>query len=299
MRILFCGNGWLPIVDSIAERRPSDSVDIWDRNVPLREAVADVAVILPSNGTIDAGVIAAAKPLILIQQPASGYDCVDVDAARARGVPVCNAPRANPISVAETATYLMLALARNAREAERAFAEQRIGVPLGREITGKTLGLIGYGASAKAFARIASGFVMTVEYVTSRSSAADLDDLLADSDVVSLHCPLNSGTRGMVNEGFIAKMKPGALLINCARGPIIARPALEAALESGHLGGAGLDTYWEEPWDSREPLFKRSNVITLPHVAGSSFESFERITDIVCENIRRVEVGVSPLHRVD
>jgi len=298
VRVLFCGNGWFPLIDAINERRPNDEVTVWDRGTRLVDAVGATEVILPSNGTIDSDVIGAANSLRLIQQPASGYDGVDLEAALARKIPVCNAPGANTASVAETATYLMLALARRAKSAARAFEARTIGVPLGRELRGRTVGLIGFGSSGQAFGKIADGLGMTVLHVTSRSTATDLNELLAASDVVSLHCPLNPATREMVDESFIARMKRGAFLINCARGPVIARPALEAALADGHLAGAGLDTYWEEPWNPSDPLFQRPDVVTLPHVAGSSEESFARIADIVSENIRLVEAGLSPLHRV-
>lgn len=298
VRLLFCGSGWLPLIDVIGARLDEGDISVWDRSVPLVRAVAGVHVILPSNARIDAELIAAASELMLIQQPAAGYDGVDIAAARARDIPVCNAPGANHDSVAETATYLMLALARRAPEAARAFAAAELGVPRGHELRGKSLGLIGYGRSARAFARIAAAIGMTVESVDSKSTAAELRAMVARADVISIHCPLNADTHGLVSADLIGCMKPGAFIINCARGPIIERQALTSALESGALGGAGLDTFWREPWDPGDPLFAREDVVTLPHVAGSSFESFDRIAGIVCENIRRVSRGEAPLHRV-
>ncbi len=299
MRAIFCGTGWFPIVDAIVERLPAGfSVDKWNGDVPLTEAVRGSQVILASNGRIDAPVIAAAPELMLIQQPAAGVDGIDLEAARARGVPVCNAPGANHVSMAETALFLMMALARRYPLARKGFAAGQLGVPLGREMRGKTLGIIGFGRSGQVLAEIAGGLGMRVVSVASQSSRRDWHTLLGESDVISLHCPLNSKTEGMLDADAFAAMKAGVLIINCARGPIIDRRALEDALESGRAGGVGLDTFWHEPWDPNDPLFQRDDVIVLPHVGGSSEQSFVRIADIVAGNIIRVGRGEEPIHRV-
>lgn len=298
MRALYCGTGWFPIIDAIAARVPGLSVEIWDRSAPLAESVAGVSVIMPSNSAVDAAAIAAAADLVLIQQPASGYDGVDLEAARARGVPVCNAPGGNHVAVAEAATYLMLALARRAKSAARAFARAEIGAPLGIELRGKTLGIVGLGRSGRVLAEIAAGLGMPVRHTSSRSSRDELEQLVIQSDVISIHCPLVPETHGLFGDRLLSLMKPGALLINCARGPIIDRGALERALERGGLGGVGLDTFWQEPWDPDDQLFLRDDVIALPHVAGSTDESFARIADIVAGNINRVMSGQEPLYRV-
>lgn len=266
--------------------------------MPLTEAVRGSQVILASNGRIDAPVIAAAPELMLIQQPAAGVDGIDLEAARARGVPVCNAPGANHVSMAETALFLMMALARRYPLARKGFAAGQLGVPLGREMRGKTLGIIGFGRSGQVLAEIAGGLGMRVVSVASQSSRKDWHTLLGESDVISLHCPLNSKTEGMLDADAFAAMKAGVLIINCARGPIIDRRALEDALESGRAGGVGLDTFWHEPWDPNDPLFQRDDVIVLPHVGGSSEQSFVRIADIVAGNIIRVGRGEEPIHRV-
>ena len=254
-------------------------------------------VILPSNAPIDADAIAAPEDLRLIQQPAAGIENVDLAAAARRCVPVCNAPGANHVSVAEAATYLMLALARRVPAAARAFRERRVGVPLGIELFGKTLGIIGLGRAGTALAAIGRGLGMRILSVTSASEPAQLAALLAESDVISIHCPLTPQTRGLIGARALSRVKPGALLINCARGPIIDRAALISALDSGRVGGAGLDTYWEEPWDPDEPLYARDDVVTLPHVAGSTQESFARIADIVCDNVLRLGTGSDLMNR--
>jgi D-3-phosphoglycerate dehydrogenase len=300
VQLLFCGSGWFPVVDFIRERLPDGSgVAVWNRAVPLLEAARGVDVLLPSNGAVDADVITAAGALRLIQQPAAGVEGIDREAARRRGVPVCNAPGANHVAVAETALFLMLALARKFNSAPEYFARVDIGNPLGCELADKTLGVIGNGRSGKALARRASAFEMKIASVNSRSSRADLEELFASADVISIHCPLNESTRGLVDDALLSRVKPGAALINCARGAIVDRVALERALGSGRLAGVGLDTYWEEPWDPNDPLFLDERVIALPHVAGSTREAFSRIAEIVCENVRRLERGDDLLYRVD
>lgn len=290
MRILFCGSGWFPVVDAIRARLGADHVlEVWDRRTPLVEALREVQVILPSNARIDADAVAAPRDLRLIQQPAAGTDGIDLEAAAARGVPVRNAPGMNHQAVAEAALFLMLALARRYPEATRGFAAAEIGAPLGRELGGRTLGIVGLGRAGAALARAAAGLGMQVRSVRSADSRADFLAMLGTCDVVSIHCPLTESTRGMFDAEAFAAIAPGALLVNCARGPIIDRAAVEAALDSGRLGGLGLDVYWHEPWDPREPLFARPNVMTLPHIGGSTHEAFARIAEIVAANIAALD----------
>ena len=150
MKVVFCGTGWLPVVDSIRERVLDDVViTIRDPEAPLVDQLRDANVILPSNCRIDREAIEAPDNLQLIQQPAAGYDGVDLDAAADRGVPVCNAPGESADSVAEAALFLILALARNHRQAQRAFAKRTMGVPLGLELRGKTLASLGSAARAR------------------------------------------------------------------------------------------------------------------------------------------------------
>ena len=297
--IVFCGTGWLPMVDKLRERLPSQAkVRVRNYDRPMVDEVASANVILPSNARIDAAAINAAKDLILIQQPAVGIEGVDLEAAKARGVPVCNAPGANADAVAQNTLFLMLAVARRLPEAQRAFARAEIGVPLGSELTGKVLGIIGMGKSGAKLGRAAEALGMRVMSVRSTSSRQELEDLLEQSDYVSLHCPLTPATRGILGEKELALMKKGSVLINCARGPLTDRGAVEAALTSGQLGGAGLDVFWAEPWDPKDPLYARENVVTLPHVGGSTVEVFSRVADLVVENIRRVSDGEPLLHRI-
>lgn len=299
MDIVFCGNGWLPMVDKVRERLPPGArIRVRDHNRPLTDEVAAANVILPSNAHIDRSAIEAARDLWLVQQPAVGVEGVDLEAAKARGVPVCNAPGANADAVAQNALFLILAVARRLKEAERAFAAAQVGVPLGNEINGKTLGVIGLGKSGSRLARAAEALGMEVLSVRSTSSRAELEQLLNRSDFVSLHLPLNPTTRGLLGEREIAAMKPGSVVINCSRGGLIERSALETALASGHLSGAGLDVFWKEPWDPKDPLFARDDVVTLPHIGGSTVEVFDRVANLVVENLRRLQKGEPLLNRI-
>lgn len=292
MKLLFCGSGWLPIVDHIRAR--GLAVDIWDRSTPLVEAIRNVDVLLPSNGHITGDVLRAAQKLRLIQQPAAGSEGIDKATAKELGIPVCNAPGTNHISVAEHALFLLLSLARRAPAAARAFAAREVGTPLGVELHGKTLGIIGMGRSGSAFAALARALGMNVIGLTRQSTNAR--EFFAACDAISIHCPLNDSTRGLVGADAFAAMKSGAFLINVSRGAVIDRDALVAALPK--LGGVALDVHWQEPPDPTDPLYTNDKVIGLPHVAGSTEEAFARITDVVVENVRRLVAGAELLHRV-
>jgi phosphoglycerate dehydrogenase-like enzyme len=299
MRLLFCGSGWLPIVDQISARLPEgSSVAIWDRRAPLASAVAEFDVLLPSNAHITPDVVAAAPRLRLIQQPAAGTDLIDRTVAVERGIPICNAPGVNHVAVAETALFLLLALARRAPLCARAFAERQVGVPRGIELAGRTLGVIGMGRAGTAVAERARALGMNVLELRRISTAAERAVLFAGSDAITLHCPLTPETRGMIDAAAFAAMRPGALLVNVARGGVIDRAALIAALDGDRLGGVGLDVHWDEPADPADPLYADPRVVALPHVGGSTVESFARIADVVVDNLRRLGTGEPLRHRV-
>jgi phosphoglycerate dehydrogenase-like enzyme len=297
MHILYCGYGWLPVVEQIRARLPEVDVpggafiDRWDRTAPLASVVREVDVILPSNAPITTEVIAAARRLRLIQQPAAGTDGIDHAAAIALGIPICNAPATNHVAVAEHALFLLLALARRFPLAQRAFRERLIGVPAGSELAGKTLGIIGMGRTGAALAERASALGMKVIQLARGASVDARAAFFAASHAVSIHCPLTAETRGLLDEAAFAALRPGALVINCARGDIIDRAALLAALATGRLGGVALDVHWNEPSDPDDPLYSDPRVIATPHVAGSTEESFGRIADVVIDNLGRLARG--------
>lgn len=297
MKLLFTGSGWLPIVDHIAARLgDAHSITRWDLVTPLVDVIRDADVLLPSNAHITPDVIAAASRLRLVQQPAAGSEKIDRAALQARGIPLCNAPGTNHVSVAEHALFLLLALARRAPLAARAFANREVGTPLGIELAGKTLGIIGMGRSGTALADRARALGMQIRSLVRGASATDQHAFFAACDAISIHCPLTDATRGLVGRDALAAMKPGALLVNVSRGGVIDRAALLDALP--RLGGVGLDVHWVEPPDPTDPLYSQPNVIGLPHVAGSTEEAFERITDVVIENLARLARGEELLHRV-
>jgi phosphoglycerate dehydrogenase-like enzyme len=299
VKLLFCGSGWLPVVNVISVRLPAgSSISSWDRSTALVRAVADVDVLLPSNAAITAEVIAAATRLRLIQQPAAGTENIDRAAAVARGIPVCSAPGSNEIAVAEHALFLLLALARRLPAAQHAFAAREIGVPLGIELAGKTLGIIGMGRTGRALAERARALGMEVIALGRGATADERRAFFAAAHAFSIHCPLDAATRGLVGEEAFAAMRPAALLINCARGGVIDRDALVRALASGRLGGVGLDVHWHEPPDPADPLYADPRVIGLPHVAGSTEEAFARVADLVLDNLGRLERGEPLVHRV-
>lgn len=299
MKLLFCGSGWAPIVDHIRARLPTgSSITTWDRAVPLAQAVADIDVLLPSNALITPDTIDAAPRLRLIQQPAAGTEHIDRGRATARGIPICNAPGTNHVAVAELALFLLLALARRIPEAQGALRDRQIGVPLGRELAGKTLGIIGAGRTGSALAERARALGMTAIFLRRGASDAEHATFYACAHAISIHCPLTAETRHLIDGDAFAAMRPGVWLINCARGGVIDREALVTALAEGKLGGVGLDVHWHEPPEPDDPLYRDPRVVALPHVAGSTDEAFERVADVVIENLGHLVRGEPLRHRV-
>jgi phosphoglycerate dehydrogenase-like enzyme len=299
VRVLFTGSGWLPIVEMIAARLPGGTtLARWDRVAPLVEVIGDIDVLLPSNARITPEVIHAAKRLRLVQQPAAGTEAIDRATLIERGIPLCNAPGTNHISVAECALFLLLSLARRAPVAARMLRDRVVGEPLGIELAGRTLGVIGMGRAGTALAERASALGMTVRALRRGDSERDRMAFFAACDAISIHCPLTPETRGLVDARAFAAMREGAMLINVARGGVIDRDALVAALASDRLGGVGLDVHWSEPPDIDDSLYRDPRVVALPHVAGSTVEAFTRIAEVVVENIARLARGEPLLHRV-
>ena len=259
---------------------------------------------------ITAADIAAAPKLRLIQKIGVGVNTIDLEAARARGIAVCNLPGTNSRAVAEMTLLLMLGALRRVAHLD---AETRAGRGWSQpaalqdglfELAGRKVGLVGYGAVPKILAPVLQTLGCEVLY-TAQSPKPDaigsfrsMGALLSESDIVSLHIPETPETRGRINAVAIARMKPGAVLVNTARGGLVDQAALVAALRSGHLAAAGLDVFTAEPADPADPLLSLPNVVLTPHVAWLTTGTFARSFSIAAENCRRLEHGQPLLHQV-
>ncbi|HEX3573582.1 MAG TPA: 2-hydroxyacid dehydrogenase [Rhodopila sp.] len=255
-----------------------------------------------------AEMIAVAPRLKLIQKIGVGVNTIDLDAARQRGIPVCNLPGTNARAVAELTLGLMLSVLRRIPAFDRGL---RAGVwtdtglqdGIG-ELGGRTVGLVGFGAIPRILSPILAAMGCEVLY-TARNPAADagasyrpLDRLLAEADVVSLHLPLVAETVHVIDAAALARMKPGAILINTGRGGLVDHPALVTALEAGRIAGAGLDVFETEPLPSDHPLLNLPNAVVTPHVAWLTTGTFDRSFALAAENCRRIATGAELLHRV-
>jgi len=267
------------------------------------------AVVLRGSRPFTARVLGAAQGLKIIAKNGAGVDSVDLDAAARRGITVAVAAGANADAVAEHAVALMLALVRDLAGLDRKL--RRGGwegtAYLGRDFRGSVVGLVGYGSIGRSTARLASALgAQVIVFDRARSDAdgfeleTDLDRLLARVDILSLHCPLTAQTRGLIGRRELALMKPGALLVNTARGPVVDETALVEALRSRHLGGAGLDTFEVEPIAPDHPLISLDNVILTPHVAGVTRNAALRVATITAQNVVDTLAGrpLPPGHRV-
>jgi len=228
---------------------------------------------------------------------------VDLDAARERGITVCNTPGYADNTVAEHALGMMLAMARHLRRLDRDLRNGHWNQSLlGLELRGKKLGLVGFGGIGARFADLARGIGMTVRAWTRSPDAArerrhgiefaDLETILRDSDILSLHTALTPETEGLLDARALALTKPGVIIINTARGELIDEDALLAALRSGSVAGAGIDVYHQEPLPTDHPLLALDNVLLTPHVAFNTPEATDALLDISIDNILRYYDGV-------
>jgi phosphoglycerate dehydrogenase-like enzyme len=290
-------------------------VEEFDPNRSLAQQVDGAHVLLVRSVPVTREVIDAAPRLRLIQRPGVHLEAVDVAYANAREIPVCNVPARlthGGEDVAEHVMFLTLALAKRYREALVSLEGHRIGAPSTHVLRGKIFGLVGLGRTGSAVVAMARGFGMRVWAVKRTVNEGmreamglewlqthdHLPELLRQSDFVSLHVPLNKETQGLIGPAEIALMKPSAFLINVARGRVVDRAALWAALREQRLAGAGLDVFWDEPADPNDPLLALPNVIATPHVANMTLETIETIARVSAENIRRVQAGLPPEHQI-
>lgn len=246
------------------------------------------ALVTVLSDPVTARVLEACPALQVVAQFAVGHDNIDLEAARRHEVVVTNTPGVLTDATADFAFALLLAVARRLREADRYVRDGRFQrwetmELLGMGLTGRTIGIVGMGRIGKAMARRAIGFGMEViyynrhranptdEYLLS-ARRVDLDDLLAASDVVSLHCPLNDDSHHLIDAAALEKMKPSALLVNTARGPVVDEAALVEALRAGQIAGAGLDVFEREP-EVHAGLFEHPRVVLAPHLASATIEA--------------------------
>ncbi|MCC7079545.1 MAG: hypothetical protein IT530_02645 [Burkholderiales bacterium] len=284
-------------------------VDEADAQVLHRE-LFDAEVLLHVLTPATAAMIAAAPRLRLIQKIGVGVNTIDLAAARARGIAVANMPGTNSQAVAEMTLALMLAALRRIPLLDRATREGRGWTlpaasldPVG-EIAGSTIGLVGYGEVPRRLAPVLQALGARVLY-TARSPKADvsaefvtLPQLLATADIVSLHVPLSSDTERMIDAAALARMKPGAVLVNTARGGLVDEAALVQALESGRLRAAGVDVLAVEPAGAGFALAALDTVVMAPHVAWLTPQTLARSLEVAIENCRRLRAGTALLHEV-
>jgi glyoxylate reductase len=274
----------------------------------LVDAAAGVdAIVCLLTDRIDAGVIAAGRNLKAIGNVAVGYDNVDVAAAERAGVAVCNTPGVLDETTADVAFGLILAASRLFGEAERDLRAGRwtawnINQYLGYDVHGATLGLVGYGRIGQAVGRRAAGFGMRVLHHTRHPTGqpghlASLDELLASADVVSLHIPLSEHTRHLIGRRELELMKPSAVLVNTARGPVVDSEALAEALESGTIFAAGLDVYEDEPHVPPK-LLAAPRTVLLPHVGSGSLQTRTAMARLAADGVRAVLAGERPANLV-
>lgn len=277
-----------------------------DEADPLDEVASEVEVLLHVLTPVTADFIAAAPKLKLIQKLGVGVNTIALDAAKKHGVAVCNMPGTNSQAVAEMALSLMMAVLRRTcffdqrtRDGEGWTADPAELDSVG-EIGGRTIGLAGFGNSAQRLAPVLSALGAKVIYTarTARDTPypyVSLAQLVAESDIISLHVPLTDETREFLDP---FAMKAGAVLVNTARGELVNEERLVEALRNGHLRGAGLDVFAQEPLPKAHPLLELSNIVVAPHIAWLTPETLDRSLKVAQENCRRLMANEPLLHRV-
>ncbi|MDR0966256.1 MAG: hypothetical protein LBM75_07135 [Myxococcales bacterium] len=258
----------------------------------LKAIIGDYdGLVVRSATKVTADLLSAAAKLKVIGRAGAGVDNIDVKAAMAKGAVVMNTPGGNSVAVAELTLAMMFGMARSLPQATASTKagkwEKKVFAAKGRELTAKTLGIVGFGKIGIELSKRAQGLCMKViaydPFITAERAAefgvdlVSFDELVARADYLSFHLPLNEQTKHMVDAAMIAKMKKGAYLINCARGGVVDEMALAKALHDGHLAGAALDVFEQEPADPANPLFQEPNFICTPHLGASSVEAQEKV----------------------
>jgi len=298
MRIVFHFDGSAALAARVkavgVELCPESDDAAFARHLP------DVEVLWHVLKPVTADVIGRAPKLRLIQKIGSGVNTIDIEAAKRRGIAVCNLPGTNSRAVAEMALLLMLACLRRLPDLDQAVRgarwldawalQDRLG-----ELGGRTVGLMGYGEVPKILAPMLDAFGAHVRYWSRSRSNTDFETVLTKSDIVSLHLPLTPSTERLIDP---RRMKRGAILVNTARGGLVDEPALVESLRNGHLAAAGLDVFAQEPLAKGHPLLDLPGVVCAPHLAWLTGETLERSISAALENVRRVRQGLPLLNRV-
>jgi glycerate dehydrogenase len=296
--------------------RELGELTVYDRTneEDVLERIGDAEAVFTNKTRLTRSIFDSAPKIKWVGVLATGYDVVDIAAAREKGIPVCNVPGYSTASVAEMTFSLILELYRHAGSHSDAVMKGEWTLnpdfcfwkhPMS-ELNGRTIGIIGFGKIGQRVAVIAQAFGLSVLACdqcrslpeTDTLKYASLNELLMKSDIVTLHCPLTEETRNIINKDTISNMKDGAILINTARGPLVDECALRDALDSGKLAGAGCDVVSAEPIKQDNPLLKAKNIIITPHISWASKQARQRLMDITAENLRSY-LGGQIINRVN
>jgi phosphoglycerate dehydrogenase-like enzyme len=303
-----------PIYDEFCAGAPDRyEIELFDPEAPAPGQFVDIDVVVEVGGAVstpELRELGEHANLQLWQILGTGLDEVDVDDFLSRGILLANTPgQFSAVALAEHALFLMLLLAKRFAESQISIAQQVLCTPFTAELAGRTLGLVGFGASARELAKRAAAFEMrTLAYdivaipasvpealgVALSSNHEALDRIFAESDFLSLHVPLTAKTHHLVDARALSLMKPTAVVINVSRGEVVDEGALAAALADGRLYGAGLDVFGTEPVPPGDPLLHTRGVVATPHLAGVTDGTARRRTAAALANIARIEQGLEP-----
>jgi len=281
------------------------SLTVFDRTAPgdVVARAVDADAILTNKAIVGREQIAALPQLKYVGVLATGFNIVDVAAARERGIPVCNVPEYSTPNVVQAAWALILELANRVGHHDRTVHEGHWAACHDFcywhgelvELAGRTLGIVGHGRIGRGVATVGRAFGMRVIHHRRQGggdpACVDLDTLFRESDVVSLHCPLTPETKGLVDARRLAMMKPTAFLVNTARGPLVDEAALAAALNAGQIAGAAVDVLSVEPPPASNPLLTAKNCVITPHVAWATRDARRRLIDVTAANLAAFAVG--------
>ena len=312
MKILFAApeNAWGGFLSLIRAEMPEHHFEAAGRFAV--DTLKGFDVLIPTMCPVSQELLETKDKLQLIQQCGAGLEMVDLNAAQRFNIQVANVPTdisGNADSVAELGIYMIIGLSRDIRGMSKSLAEQSMGQPQGKALRNRTIGLIGLGGIGRALVKRLKAFDVHLMGIKKHNpkdameelgmdwvgGIEDLKQLLSRSDFVILCLPMTPETRNLIDHNTFSFMKKGAFLINLSRGGLVNRDALENALASGKIAGAGLDVFWEEPPDPNDPIFNY-NVMATPHIAGSTDVSMKGIVKVVAENIRRLGKNLKPLY---